>query len=623
MDAKDEIKQKLDVADVIGEYVTLKPSGQGSFKGVCPFHSERTPSFHVSRERQIWKCFGCDKGGDIFSFVMEMEGMSFVEALKSLARRAGVELPEYKKTADGNKNEVLLQMNELAAKFYEVTLQESMQAVAARNYVTSRGITKEMQEKFRLGASLGEWDALAQFLKKKGYSDELLVDSGLCLRRKSGSGVIDRFKSRLMIPLCDPNGRVLGFTARVLPGAPEDGAKYMNSPETGIYHKGHMLYGLHLAKSAARKTGDIIIVEGNLDVIASHMAGVENVVASSGTALTEDQLRMLSRYVKRLVFCLDDDAAGFAAAKRVFELALKLQEAGNPLNLDLRTLVIPEGAGKDPDEVVKKDPELWRKIAGNSQAVVEYYFEKTLRDFEEKGETSVESRRKIIDELLPEVARLTRKDEKYLYLLRLSDVTHVSREILEEMLTALAAPKPSVMSPKPATPVAAPKPPAQPATPPDKISTAAIFLLGILLKYEKLAPEILTRVPKVSLPEPWNALYSQVEVLYTTEQTQPNATAKNTTLFTRLRSHLEGRGETRLVSAIDTLALRIDEMLRGLSPQAVRAEVDRHLILFKESEERRLRKDLEAKIRHAEIAGDQTLLAELLKQYSSLLAGKK
>ncbi len=614
MDAKDEIKQKLDVADVIGEYVTLKPSGQGSFKGVCPFHAERTPSFHVSRERQIWKCFGCDKGGDIFTFVMEMEGLSFVEALKMLAKRAGIELPEYKPNPQGNRNDVLLEMNEIAAKFYQAILRDSPQATGARNYLSSRKIDPAMVEKFRLGASVNEWDALAQFLKRKGYSEELLVESGLCLRRKSGSGVIDRFKNRIMVPLCDPNGRVLGFTARVLPGAGEEEAKYMNSPETPVYHKGHMLYGLHLAKSGARKAGEMIIVEGNLDVIASHQAEVENVVASSGTALTEDQLRTLSRYVKRLVFCLDDDAAGFAAAKRVFELALKLEEAGNPLGVEFRCLVIPKGAGKDPDEVVKKDPELWRKIAAESQSIVEYYFEKNLRLFEEQGEASVEASRNLIDELLPQVARLKRPDERYLYLLRLSDATHVAVAILEDMLKAQSAPAAIT---RPVTKGA----PAKPTH--DKISTAAIFLLGILLKYEKLAPEILKRVPKEALGEPWNSLYREVEVLYTLPQTQPNAAAGNTTLFSRLRTHLEARGETRLVSAIDTLALRIDEMLRGLSPAAVRAEVDRHLILFKESQEKMLRKDLEAKIRHAETTGDQSLLAELLKQYSSLLSGKK
>jgi DNA primase len=491
MDAKEEIKNKLDIAEVIAEYVTLKPAGAGAFKGLCPFHAERTPSFHVSRERQIFKCFGCDKGGDVFSFTMEMEGLNFVEALKLLARRAGVELPEYKPTPGGNRADVLLQIHEAATKFYEAVLKESTQAVGARNYLAQRQLSAAMQTKFRLGCSPDDWDALAHFLSKKGFSENLLVESGLCLKRKNGSGVIDRFRNRLMVPLCDANGRVVGFTARVLPGAKDDEAKYMNSPETPIYHKGSMLYGLHLGKSAIRKSGEVIIVEGNLDVIASHSAGVENIIASSGTALTEQQLTTLFRYTKRLIFCLDDDAAGFAAAKRVFALALELQKKDPTLGSSIRALVIPPGVGKDPDDVVRKDPELWRKIAAHSTEIVEFYFEKTLRRYEGGGEISVEARRKLIDELLPEVAKITREDERHLYLMRLADATHVSTDVLKDMMKSFA-PTPVVSRPQ----TSHLKP--QTSSDLDRPTQAAAFLLGVAFKYEKAAGEILSRVPKKS-----------------------------------------------------------------------------------------------------------------------------
>lgn len=621
MTAKDDIKQKLEITDVISEYVSLKPAGAGSMKGICPFHAERSPSFHVSRERQIFKCFGCGKGGDVFTFVMEMEGLNFVEALKALAARAGVELPEYEKPESAGRSDVFFALHELAVSFYTAVLKESSLALKHREYLKARGIDSALAEKFKLGAAPDDWDSLARFLKKKGYGDDVLAASGLCLKRKSGSGVIDRFRNRLMVPLADQNGRVVGFTARVLPGASEDaGPKYMNSPETDIYHKGSVLYGIHLAKTAARKAGEIIVVEGNLDVIASHKAGVENVVASSGTALTETQLRMLSRYVKKIVFCLDDDAAGFAAAKRVFELAMKLKETSGGLDVEIRCLVIPQGAGKDPDEVVKKDPELWRKIAAHSEEIVEFYFEKTIRQFEsEQGESlSVEKRRKLIDELLPHIVRLKREDETHLYLLRLSDVTHVSLAILERMLKDKKGV--SVQS-KPALPVASIKPvtPQEPKAATDKRSSAAIFLLGILLKYERAAGEILKKVPNDGLSEPWGTLYREVGLLYTPSESQPNAVPRNQTLFSRLRSHLEGRGETRLVGAIDSLALRIDEMVAGMSPQMVRAEVDRHLILFKEEEQKRVRQDLEAEIRRAELSGDASKLQELMARYTSLL----
>ena len=627
MDPKEEIKQKLDIAEVIAEYVTLKPAGSGAFKGLCPFHSERTPSFHVSRERQIFKCFGCDKGGDVFSFVMEMEGLNFVEALKMLAKRAGVELPEYKPTPGGNRADVLLEIHEATAKFYEIVLREWPRSVKAREYVAKRKLSDAMVLKFRLGASPDDWDSLALHLKKKGYSEELLVESGLCLKRKSGSGVIDRFRNRLMVPLCDPNGHVVGFTARVLPVAGDEEAKYINSPETPIYHKGAVLYGLHLGKSGIRKAGEVIIVEGNLDVIASHSAGVENVVASSGTALTEAQLRTLFRYTKRLVFCLDDDAAGFAAAKRVFALALELQTKDPSLDVSLRCIVIPAGAGKDPDDVVQKDPELWRKIALHSTEIVEYYFEKTLRSFDEKTDSSMEARRKLVDDLLPEVAKLVREDERHLYLLRLADATHVSVDVLRAMCMKLKVLAPSLPRATRLQPTNNPlnnpphNPPPSPPSPETQRTRASAFLLGVALKYEKAAGEVLKRVPPDVLEDPWKTLYRELGVVYNAGQTQPS-TAPQQSLFLRLRAHLDGQGSPRFISVVDALALRIDEMLARLSPKDVRAEVDGHLILFDRERQQERRKDLEARIRQAEIAGDHVLLSSLMDEYNHLLQDK-
>lgn len=625
MDGKEEIKQKLDIAEVIAEYVTLKPAGSGAFKGLCPFHAERSPSFHVSRERQIFKCFGCDKGGDVFSFVMEMEGLNFIEALKMLAKRAGIELPEYKPTAAGNKADSIFKIHEEATKFYEGVLAASSSTGIARNYLLTRKLPPALQMKFRLGTSTNDWDALALHLQKKGFAEALLVESGLCHKRKNGSGLIDRFRGRLMVPLADANGRVVGFTARILPGGLPDEAKYINSPETPIYHKGAVLYGLHLAKGGIRKAGEVIIVEGNLDVIASHMAGVENVVASSGTALTETQLRTLFRYTKRLVFCLDDDAAGFAAAKRVFALALELQKKEPTLDVSIRCLVIPEGAGKDPDDVVRKDPELWKKIAAHSIEIVEYYFEKTLRIFNEKGDSSVEARRRLVDELLPQVAGLTRDDERHLYLMRLSDATHVSVDVLRTMAQGyrVVAPPPfkgggkgEVVGP-PATP--SPRPAPQLPQDLDKSTQAAVFLLGVCLKYEKAAGQILSKVPKEILNDPWKSLYTHVQVVYDAAQTELSDAPQKQSLFTRLRAHLENANAPELLKLTDALALRIDEMLARLPPKDVRAEVDRHLILFKDEDLKLRRKSLEAQIREAEISGDTVHLSALMSEYSRLL----
>ncbi|MFA5946868.1 MAG: DNA primase [Patescibacteria group bacterium] len=623
MDAKEEIKQKLDIAEVIAEYVTLKPAGSGAFKGLCPFHAERSPSFHVSRERQIFKCFGCDKGGDVFSFVMEMEGLNFIEALKMLAKRAGIELPEYKPTAEANRADVIYKIHEEATKFYEGVLAASSLTGIARNYLLTRKFPPALQIKFRLGTSTNDWDALALHLQKKGFAEGALVESGLCHRRKNGSGLIDRFRSRLMVPLSDANGRVVGFTARILPGGLPDEAKYINSPETPIYHKGAVLYGLHLAKSGIRKAGEVIIVEGNLDVIASHMAGVENVVASSGTALTETQLRTLFRYTKRLVFCLDDDAAGFAAAKRVFALALELQKKEPTLDVSIRCLVIPEGAGKDPDDVVRKDPELWQKIAAHSIEIVEYYFEKTLRVFNEKQDVSVEARRRLVDELLPQVAGLTREDERHLYLMRLSDATHVSVDVLRTMAQGYKVVKTfpdkaqASQTPKPAQPAQPPQPSFSPDL--DKPTQAAVFLLGVCFKYEKAAGEILSRVPTEVLRDPWKSLYTHMDLVYNSAQTELSAAPQKQSLFTRLRAHLESVNAPELLKLLDALALKIDEMLARLPPKDVRAEVDRHLILFKDEREKSRRKALEAEIREAEISGDHARLTALMDDFALLL----
>ena len=615
MEAKDEIKLKLDVAEVIGEYVPLKPSGSGSMKGVCPFHAERTPSFHVSRERQIWKCFGCDKGGDIFSFVMEMEGLTFPEALKHLAARAGVELPEYRPTQETDRRDALKKIHAVAAEFYATCLREYPNGQVVREYVATRNIGPELMNKFQLGASPDDWDVLVNLLAKKGFSEQDILDSGLGLKRKSGSGLVDRFRNRLMIPLCDAAGVVVGFTARVMPGAPAAQGKYVNSPETAIYHKGSMLYGLHLAKTGIRKTGEVIIVEGNLDVIASHKAQIENVVGSSGTALTETQLRTLARYTKRLVFCLDDDAAGFAAAKRVVELAIKLKAADPALQFDVRCLVVPAGVGKDPDEIVQRDPSEWVKIASDSQAVIEYYFQKVIRMFEDQGgATSIEARRRLIDELLPHVARVQRPDERHLYLLRIADATHVGTDVLQPMVDELKIKDKRLTPSTPSTPSTT----LTPSTSSTPELQAAELLLGAALRYEPYTQAILANVPKESLTEPWKSLYIALDIVYTAPQIPTSVPPQS--LFSRLRAYLEGQQQPQSVQTLDAIALRSDEILAGLTPIQVQHEVENHLALFASAQLMKRRKDLEAAIRHAEIGGESSRLTELLAEYSKLIS---
>ncbi len=637
LEPKDQIKQKLDVAEVLGDYIQLKPAGTGSLKALCPFHTERAPSFHVSRERQSWHCFGCDKGGDIFSFVMEMDGLTFPEAMRQLAKKAGIELPAYKPTAHDDTRERLLLMHDVAASFYATTLWSSEYGKVAKAYIENRGIDEALATKFRLGAAPDAWDVLCGHLSKKGFTEKEMIDGGLAMKRKSGSGCVDRFRNRLMIPLCDAGGSVVAFSARSLPAhtpsnsplagggnSPDLGPKYMNSPETPIYKKGDMLYGLHLAKGGMREKKCVIVVEGNLDVIASHKAGVENIVASSGTALTASQLRTLARYTKEIVFALDEDAAGFAAAKRVLDLALDLQKDAGAPQFAIQCLIIPDGAGKDPDEIVQKDPELWRRIVAHSEDVIEYVFTKRLRHFEDgAGAAKIEARKALVDELLPYVAKLTRPDARHLYLLRMSDATHVDMESLEQMLKFRVETEKKAVGPGQKKTEIAPVLQAVPEAQETKIDRAIAFLLGIGLKHEGFVPEILATVgQELRTGKRWDVLYTGLAAVYTRPEQLPNPSAPQEPLFLRLLSWLAANGHTRETSVCNALAIRTDELLDGLSPQEVRQEADRNLTIISQEITRRARAALERDIREAELSGDDTRLHELMRAYRDMTSKK-
>lgn len=628
MEPKDLIKQKLDIAEIIGEYVQLKPAGTGSLKGICPFHSERSPSFHVSRERQIYKCFGCDKGGDIFSFVMEMEGMTFPEALRHLGRLAGVEIPEFRPQSPGlqDKRERMLEMYEAAAQYYAAVLREYPNGAVARAYVEKRNISPELRELFVLGAAPETWDSLTQTLKKKGFTEKELIEGGLSLQRKSGEGALDRFRNRLMIPICDAQGQVIAFTGRVIPGTPgaDEGGKYVNSPETLLYKKSDVLYGLHLAKQSVRKAGDMIVVEGNLDVIASHKAGVQNVVASSGTALTESQLRQIGRYTRRIVFCLDNDAAGFAAAKRALELALSLQASGE--DFDIRCLVIPEDAGKDPDEIVQKDPEAWKKITAHSTSIVEYVFQKTFQQFHagEEG-MGIDERKKLVDELLPYVKRLSRPDEQHLYLLQLADATHVSLDVLREMIrtpdavSRAATPSHSVATKTPTVPTPPPTPKKIPEiTTPE--TRAIAFLFAHALSDESMTVAIVEKLKGKPIPEPWGQLYEALHTVYTTPEFSASLAGQKQPLFSRLRTYLDRTASGTYHDAIDKAVLTYDEIVVGLSQSQKQEEARRQLLLLARARLEEQKKSLEAAIRQAEASGDSSLLTSLIAEYTALIS---
>ena len=396
MDQREEIKSKIDLVELINSYVPLKKAGV-NFRACCPFHSEKTPSFMVSPERQIWKCFGCGEGGDAFSFYMKMENVEFGPAIRELAKRAGVTLKSYVPTQKEKDQDLLFEINHYAAEYYHYILLNLPIGKKALDYIMGRGINKESLKEFQIGYSPASWDSLIRFLVvKKKYRIEDLQRAGLVTARSSGGSIssfYDRFRGRLMFPLKDHRGNVCGFSGRVLdPKAKE--AKYINTQETEIYHKSDILFGLSQTKEEIKKQDAVILVEGQLDLVSSFQVGVKNVAAVGGTALTLSQIKLLKRFTNKIVFALDSDFAGDKAAHRGIELA-------DGEGFDIK--VIELAGGKDPDELAQKNPEAWQKLTQNPIGVYDYFINSAFARFD--GSTS-EGKRKIGSELAPVLAKI-------------------------------------------------------------------------------------------------------------------------------------------------------------------------------------------------------------------------
>lgn len=357
-DAKEEVRARLSIEDVVGEYVQLKRAGR-NFKGLSPFSGEKTPSFFVSPDKHIWHDFSSNKGGDVFSFVMEVEGMDFWAALEHLARKAGVDLSQYqsKGSADlARRKKRLLEANELAASYYQHSLLKNQHAL---EYVfKKRNLSKEIVQDFRIGYAPATGDALVQFLGKKGFSKKELSDAGLT-NRFGG----DMFRGRMTVPLMDPGGQVIGFTARII-GEDKNAPKYLNTSQTLLYDKGRHVFGLSQAKEAIRTNDYAVIVEGNLDVVSSHQAGIKGVVATAGTAMTENHLRALRRLTGNVRLAFDGDKAGIAATERAIPIA-------SQVGVELTIITLPEGA-KDPDDLIQQDVSLWQRAIDSAQPAVEW-----------------------------------------------------------------------------------------------------------------------------------------------------------------------------------------------------------------------------------------------------------
>ena len=415
----DELVARSDIADVVSSYVPLTKKGSNLW-GLCPFHNEKTPSFSVSPDKQIFHCFGCGKGGGVITFVMEMENLPFPDAVRLLAQRAGMEVPEAGAGEEGRKKRArLLAANKDAARFYHDFLRGPGGA-RVRDYIAQRQITPRTATRFGLGAAPDQWDALTRALTDKGYTKLELIDAGLAVAGKNG-GIYDKFRARLMLPVIDVRGDVAGFTSRILPG--EEGAKYLNTPETMVFHKGRLIYALNFARRTKRP--NLVLVEGNIDVITLHQAGFDNVVATMGTALTEEHARILARYTRELVLCYDNDAAGKQSTDRVLNI---LKNA----NLEVRVLQLPnaydaEGrpVKQDPDDFVKKfGPAAFEKCLNGSAGQNDYRLGTLLQRHNLEDE---EGRRAFLREAVDTVAALQSPIDREIYGAKAAEAAKISR----------------------------------------------------------------------------------------------------------------------------------------------------------------------------------------------------
>ena len=497
MTATDEIKARLDIVDIVSQNVELRRAGK-SFSGFCPFHHNvRTPSFAVFPDTGTWRCFGeCNEGGDIFSYVMKKEGWDFPNALRELADQAGVQLepltPE--KQEQYEEYDRLRELLEAAVTFYRHQLKNSPDGQQALEYLHTRGLNDELIETFGLGFAPNAWDASSEHFKTKGYSEDDLVAAGLASERESG-GIYDRFRNRFVIPIRDERGRMAGFGARGLD--PEDMPKYLNSPQTDVFDKGRILFGLDKARKAIRANDQVVIVEGYMGVLAPHQHGYNNVVATMGTALTEDHLRLIKRYTRRIVLAMDSDAAGIKATLRGVDVARKTLDREGEIHFDARGLLRQEGRlkadirvsslpeGMDPDDVINRDPAEWEQIIARAKPIVVHIMD-TLAADRDLEDPKIKT--EIAEQVMPLIADVPSSIERETYRQQLARLLRIDERALVDTRGVRTTSRRRYPSQR--RPHIDPSPAVLTSSPVEAISTREIHLLGVLLRRPDLIDHI-------------------------------------------------------------------------------------------------------------------------------------
>ncbi len=480
MDDVDLIKQKIDIAELIASYIPTKRAGR-NFKANCPFHNEKSPSFVISPERQIWHCFGCGKGGDVFTFVEEYERMDFSEALKVLADRAGVKLRKnvFKSRADEKKNKIL-EINHLASQFYHYLLTEHKSGREALDYVEKRGLSKKLITTYTLGYAPRQGNALVSYLmRKKGYAAEELLEAGVATSRNGK--LFDFFLNRLIFPIQDARGNIIAFSGRALSN--EIMPKYINTKETPVYVKGDTVFGLFQAKDAIKKESKVLLMEGEFDVITAFKEGITNAVAVKGTALTENQIRLLKRFAQKIVFCFDTDPAGTEAQRR--SIGLITHEGINA------SVVIPP-EGKDPDELLRENPALFKKALKNEVNIYDFILQSAAQN-EDPG--SVEGKKHILTRTLSYLTDIDNEIVKEHYLKKLAELLDSTYESVVKEADKKKNPQKEVKD----TPISATKKSRQ----------------------ELLEDHLLSLI--LQSPHPKDALAAAVNILEAVELATPNA----------------------------------------------------------------------------------------------------
>ncbi len=582
MDDVQLIKDRIDVVTLISEYVPLKPAG-ANWKGVCPFHREKSPSFMAHREKQIWHCFGCGKGGDIFSFLQEAESMSFGEALRVLAERAGVTLTKQsgvERGGDRDERSRLREILTLSQHFFEKVLHESKAAQPARAYIERRGVTPETAAQFHLGyiPDGSVWTTLTDFLtKKRGYTLEECVAAGVTKKHTESGRYYDVFRGRVLFPIWDMQGGIVGFTGRLLQEQ-EGVGKYLNTPETVLFDKGHIVYALNLAKQAAKEAGFFVVVEGQMDVISCHQAGMRNVVAASGTALTAAHVAMLKRFAPQVRMAFDADAAGERAAKRGIDIAI---EAG----LDVRVIRIPEGAGKDPDECIKKDPKVWEQAVADSQPVFAYYIDRYVTPAVRKDPNQLRDAGEL---LARELARVRDPIVYDFWSQRIATALGVSGDAIANKVKQLQATAHPSAARAPSAPVQVTVAPAQPRT---RYALLSEYVLCLLVH----TPALHSRVPldaRWFFGEEDRALYNAIAGGYTHD-----------------------RHDSVTAHRIDVLQLLSEEKLFAFSARELGEEYDAAVERLHQEWRAAERARLGSEIQRAQEQGDAALVAQLSQEF--------